>query len=159
MAILKLKYKIQCQLETVKSTCRRRWVDSLAPSDTIWRQRSGSTLAQVMACCLTAPGHYLNQSWLIISKVKWHSSKSKFTRDISITEIILKIKYLKFHSNFPGANELNVLMVIKCYDREEQLGDYILKHSFIPLVFSDPQCCTNAIIIEIDTSIIASLHL
>ena len=26
-----------------------------------WRQRSGSTLAQVMACCLTAPSHYLNQ--------------------------------------------------------------------------------------------------
>ena len=24
----------------------------------------GSTLAQVMACCLTAPSHYLNQCWL-----------------------------------------------------------------------------------------------
>ena len=41
----------------------------LWPSDTIWRHRSGSTLAQVMACCLTAPSHYLNQYWLIISKV------------------------------------------------------------------------------------------
>ena len=39
----------------------------LWPSDTIWRQRSGSTLAQVMACCLTAPSHYLNQccSWML----------------------------------------------------------------------------------------------
>ena len=27
------------------------------PSNAIWRQRSGSTLAQVMACCLTAPSH------------------------------------------------------------------------------------------------------
>ena len=26
--------------------------------------RPGSTLAQVMACCLTAPRHYLNQCWL-----------------------------------------------------------------------------------------------
>ena len=43
------------------------------PSDTIWRQRSGSTLAQVMACCLTAPSHYLNQCWRIISEVQWHS--------------------------------------------------------------------------------------
>ena len=43
--------------------------NSLRPSDTIWRHRSGSTLAQVMACCLTAPSHYLNQCWLIISKV------------------------------------------------------------------------------------------
>ena len=34
---------------------------SMWPSDNIWRQKSGSTLAQVMACCLTAPSHYLNQ--------------------------------------------------------------------------------------------------
>ena len=32
-------------------------------SDDIWRHRSGSTLAQVMACCLMAPSHYLNQCW------------------------------------------------------------------------------------------------
>ena len=31
--------------------------------------RFGSTLAQVMACCLTAPSHYLKQCWLIINKV------------------------------------------------------------------------------------------
>ena len=34
--------------------------NSLRPSDAIWRHRFGSTLAQVMACCLTAPSHYLN---------------------------------------------------------------------------------------------------
>ena len=44
-------------------------VNSLRPSDATWRHSSGSTLAQVMACCLTAPSHYLNQCWLIISKV------------------------------------------------------------------------------------------
>ena len=48
-----------------------------------WRQRSGSKLAQAMACCLPAPSHYMNQCWLIISKVQWHSSKDKFTRDNS----------------------------------------------------------------------------
>ena len=42
---------------------------SLRPSDAIWWHRSGSTLTQVMAWCLTAPSHYLNQCWLIISKV------------------------------------------------------------------------------------------
>ena len=57
--------------------------NSLGPSDAIWRQRSGSTLARVMACCLTAPRHYLNQCWLIISKVEWHSPKGEFTRDTS----------------------------------------------------------------------------
>ena len=56
------------------------WV-SLWPSDTIWRQRTGLTLVQVMACCLTATSHYLNQCWLIISKVQWHSSDGNFTRD------------------------------------------------------------------------------
>ena len=38
---------------------RGQWLNSLRPSDAIWRQRSGSTLDQVMACCLTAPSHYL----------------------------------------------------------------------------------------------------
>ena len=31
-----------------------------------------------MACCLTAPRHYLNQCWLIIRKVLWHSHKGNF---------------------------------------------------------------------------------
>ena len=48
-------------------------INSLWPSDTIWWQRSGSTLTQVMACCLTTPSHYLSQCWLIISGVQWHS--------------------------------------------------------------------------------------
>ena len=34
---------------------------SLGPSDAIWRHRSGPTSTQVMACCLTAPTHNLNQ--------------------------------------------------------------------------------------------------
>ena len=57
-----------------------RWVNSLWPSDAIRRQGTESTLAQVMACCLTAPSHYLNQCWLIIGKVQWHSSADYFTR-------------------------------------------------------------------------------
>ena len=51
------------------SPLRSPWVNSLSPNDAIWRHRSGSTLAQVIACCLTAPSHYLNQCWDIISKV------------------------------------------------------------------------------------------
>ena len=43
-------------------------INSMRPSDAIWRNKFGSTLAQVMACCLTAPSHYRNQCWLI-SKV------------------------------------------------------------------------------------------
>ena len=50
--------------------------NSLRPSDAIWRQWSWTTLAQVMACCLTAPS--LNQCWLIIRGVLWHTSESSF---------------------------------------------------------------------------------
>ena len=53
---------------------------SLWPSDAIRRQRTESILAQVMACCLTAPSHYLNQCWLIIDKVLWHSSQDIIMR-------------------------------------------------------------------------------
>ena len=64
-----------------------KWTSNLIlrPSEAIWRHGSGSTWAQVMACCLTAPSHYLNQCWLIISKVKWHSSEGNFIRDTSAT--------------------------------------------------------------------------
>ena len=54
--------------------------NSLGPTDAIWRWRSWSTLVQVMACCLTAPSHYLNQCWLIVSKVMWHSSEDIIVR-------------------------------------------------------------------------------
>ena len=58
--------------------------NSLWPNDAIWWHRSASTLAQVMACCLIAPSHYLNQCWLIISKIHLHSSDGNFTRDTSV---------------------------------------------------------------------------
>ena len=47
-----------------------RLIKSLWPSDGIWWHRTGSTLAHVMACCLTATSHYLNQCWFIVSEVQ-----------------------------------------------------------------------------------------
>ena len=44
---------------------RPQWVNALWPSDAMRWNRSGSTLAQVMACCMMAPSHYLNQCSLI----------------------------------------------------------------------------------------------
>ena len=41
-------------------------LNSLWPSDATSWHRSGSTWAQVMACCLMATSHYLNQCWLTI---------------------------------------------------------------------------------------------
>ena len=69
-------------------------VNSLWPSDTMWQQRSGSTLAQVMACCLTAPSHYLNQSWQTIIKVLCHSP------DVNSTFLILSTTSINSDINF-----------------------------------------------------------
>ena len=44
----------------------------MRPSDVIWHHRSGLTLAQVMACCLTTPSHYQNRGWILIDEVLWH---------------------------------------------------------------------------------------
>ena len=40
------------------------WVNTLWHSVAIRWQRSGSTLDQVMVCCLMAPSHHPNQCWL-----------------------------------------------------------------------------------------------
>ena len=64
-------------------------LNSLWPNDTIWRQRSGSTLAQVMACCLTAPSNHLNQCRHIIKDLK-----------IPINKTRLKIEFLKSHPHY-----------------------------------------------------------
>ena len=65
---------------------------SFGPSDAIWRGRSWSTMVQVMACCLTAPSHYLNQCWLIIGTVLWHSSEDIFIRRCEDTNQLNKIE-------------------------------------------------------------------
>ena len=60
--------------------------DHLAKWRAIWWHGSGPTLAQIMACCLTAPGHYLNQCWLIMhhqdlmSNFPYHSNMPAGTR-------------------------------------------------------------------------------
>ena len=58
-------------------------INSLWPSDAIWRQEFRSTLVQVMSSCLTAPSHYLNQCWLIIKKDQWCSSEGNFAWDVT----------------------------------------------------------------------------
>ena len=71
-----------------------------------------------MACCLTAPSHYLNQCWLNISKVWWHSlwALSQEIHQPLITKISLKIMYIKFNVNIPGANELNYMPIL-CFKK------------------------------------------
>ena len=53
---------------------------SLWPSDGIWHNRFWSTWCHVMACCLAALGHYLNQCWPITDGAPWHAPKGKLTK-------------------------------------------------------------------------------
>ena len=55
------------------------FINSLWSIDAIWRHRSGSMLAHVMARCLTAPSHYMIQCWLVIKATLRHSPGSNFT--------------------------------------------------------------------------------
>ena len=50
-------------------------INSLFPDEATWRLRCWSILAQVMACCLTAPSLCVIQDWFIISKVPWRPSE------------------------------------------------------------------------------------
>ena len=52
---------------------------------TPYGNRSMSTSARIMTCCLTAQSHYLNQCWPIISKFPWYSADSSSQRDTSAT--------------------------------------------------------------------------
>ena len=62
-----VKYIIACCLHIaiviitlISKNKMKDYMRKTVPNDTIWRQRSGSTLAAVMVCCLTAPNHYLS---------------------------------------------------------------------------------------------------
>ena len=100
--------------------------NSLWPNDAIWGHRSGSTLAQVMACCLMAPSHYLNQ----FTNVDLSSLRSNeiclraISQEISypsITYVSSNITYLRFQSNLPGANELNHLYKHNRWDKWQEM--------------------------------------
>ena len=41
--------------------------------------KCGSMLLLVRACCLTTPWYYLNQCWLLVEGVRWHSPEINFT--------------------------------------------------------------------------------
>ena len=84
------------------------YVSLLWPSDAIRRHISWSTLVHVIACCLTAPSLCLNQCWLTICIVPWHSTEDSIKKDLKIPiwKIRLKTAVRKSQPAFPGTNEL-----------------------------------------------------
>ena len=73
-----LSEPMMISLLTHNGVTRPRWVNPLVPIDTIWHHETWSKLVRIMARCLTAPSHYLNLSWLIITKGLCHSPADNF---------------------------------------------------------------------------------
>ena len=83
-------------------------INSWWPSDAIWQQRPGPTLSQVMAWCLMAPSHYLNQCWPLITEVLWYTLESNFTSPKLLFSMrSLKMTFLKSLPCLPGTNKLD----------------------------------------------------
>ena len=72
-------YCTQTEVIRVVEHLERRKIQ-YCPSNTIWGYRSESTLFQVMAWCLTASIHYLNQCWLITDGALQHLFRSEFEK-------------------------------------------------------------------------------
>ena len=66
-------------------------------------------LLMLWSCCLTAPSHYLNQCWLLISEVLWHSHESNFTVSTQTTLLYYEFEsiLLKLLPHLPVAKELS----------------------------------------------------
>ena len=54
--------------------------NSLWFSDAVWRHITWSSLVKVTTCCISVANHYLNQYWLNVSEILWHSLHSTFAR-------------------------------------------------------------------------------
>ena len=92
-------------------------VNSLWPSDTMCWHRSGSALAQVMACCLMAPSHYLNQCWPPIYEVLWYSPQEQFHGECRSYYSVLWVwqLYFKIISIFPRGQWVKTTMILLKY--------------------------------------------
>ena len=68
-----------------------------------------------MACCLTAPSHYLNQCWLVIKDVLWLAPESNFTRRAikysQIHNMCSEITFLKLLPHIPQTPSVHTLGV------------------------------------------------
>ena len=79
------------------------WPNSLWPSDAIRRQGTELTLAQVMASCLTASSHYLNQCWFRSAKHCGIHRRASSWEDLKmpISKIRFKIPFFRIAFRSP----------------------------------------------------------
>ena len=124
-------------------------INSLGLNDIIWWHRSWSTLAQVIACCLMAPSHYLNQCLLIIEIVLWHSSESKvlinLTRNIGSEGTLSKLLLHLLEANGLAVFYFPMLNSLRPGQNNNHFKDTIMNWSL---------CFTNFIFIQLSSRLI-----
>ena len=89
-------------------------LDLYSDTNTLLWPRSGSKLTHLMACCLTAPSHYLNQCWLIINCIMWHWHETQFTG--SAQDINKHNCQITFTSL--GVSELKITAATNCIEMQ-----------------------------------------
>ena len=95
--------------------CWSEWVIKFSLSPTVmWCGRFWSTLVQVMAWCLMAPSHYLNQCWLIVNwtqglELQWKINQytRPFILENAFENVICKLVAILFrpqsvNGDYPG---------------------------------------------------------
>ena len=108
---------------------------SLRPTDAIWRHRSGSTLAQVIAWwhqAITWTNVNLSSvrsSGIHLRAISWEIPQPLFTK------VGLKITYLKLIWNLPGANDLRLNSGSVTVDFIAVFKKILLLKKFLPAVF------------------------
>ena len=147
--------KTMCLLKSnqLKTIFMAQTLKKLWPCDAIWRHRSMSILAQVMACCLMPPSHYLDQCWLMVSEVLWQSPDSNFTENTKDIYLWNEFEIYSFETvvKTPGANDRQfvpynmhtTLLSFACLCTVDSCNifTYILQGYFIGIAF---QCsCLN----------------
>ena len=107
-----LDTNLESALQYIHHFSLGQWVNLLWPCDAIWHHRSGSTLAQVMACCPTALSHHQNQCWFIINRDLWHLHDDNFTgngEDIHKSKMTFENYTFQIIAICPRAHWVNTL--------------------------------------------------
>ena len=79
-----------------------------------------------MACCLTAPSHYLNLCWLIISEVLCHTPKSNFTHAYDLNHDVFGDYIFKMTTTSPRGQWVKVLIMLCSQQGVQQGQDHCL---------------------------------
>ena len=96
-----------------------------------WCHRSGSTMSHVMACCLMAPSHYLDQCLFIIDEVLWHSPEGNFMRDTQAVFLWYEGENYKFHNTTASSRDQWVKLLTKPWSYQSNTENFIFERSLL----------------------------